>query len=63
VNLARHLNIEPEAALREANSKFEQRFRAIERAPGFADMSLDEKEQLWAAVKRTPAKAGVLTPS
>ena len=30
VNLARHLNIEPEAALREANRKFEQRFRAIE---------------------------------
>src|SRR5690349_11492424 len=44
VNLARHLNIEPEAALREANRKFEQRFRAIERAPGFAEMSLDEKE-------------------
>ena len=63
VNLARHLNIEPEAALREANSKFEQRFRAIERAPGFADMSPDEKEQLWAAVKRTPAKAGLQTPS
>ena len=34
VNLARHLNIEPEAALREANRKFEQRFRAIEKAPG-----------------------------
>ncbi|HET7576140.1 MAG TPA: MazG nucleotide pyrophosphohydrolase domain-containing protein, partial [Sphingomicrobium sp.] len=63
VNLARHLNIEPEAALRAANDKFEQRFRAIEQEPGFADMSLDEKEQLWAAVKRTPAKAGVQTPS
>jgi ATP diphosphatase len=52
VNLARHLNIEPEAALREANAKFELRFRAIERAPGFADMSLDEKEELWAAAKQ-----------
>src|ERR1051325_1176118 len=51
VNLARHLNIEPEAALREANRKFEQRFRAIEKAPGFAEMSLDEKEELWRRAK------------
>jgi ATP diphosphatase len=52
VNLARHLNIEPEAALREANRKFEQRFRAIEQAPGFAEMPLDEKEALWVAAKK-----------
>ena len=55
VNLARHLNIEPETALREANSKFERRFRAIEQAPGFADLSLDEKEALWAAAKKAQA--------
>ena len=55
VNLARHLNIEPEAALRDANAKFEQRFRAIEQAPGFADMSLDEKEDLWTAAKKAQA--------
>ena len=53
VNLARHLNIEPEAALREANRKFEQRFRSIEKTPGFIDMSLDDKEALWAAAKKT----------
>src|SRR5437764_231182 len=53
VNLARHLNIEPEAALREANAKFEQRFRSIEKAPGFADLSLEEKEELWVAAKKT----------
>jgi ATP diphosphatase len=58
VNLARHLNIEPETALREANRKFEQRFRAIEKAPGFTDMSLDEKEALWVEAKKTQ-----LTPS
>lgn len=52
VNLARHLNSEPEAALREANRKFEQRFRAIEKTPGFAAMSLDEKEALWVAAKK-----------
>jgi ATP diphosphatase len=52
VNLSRHLNIEPEAALREANRKFEQRFRAIENTPGFADMSLGDKEELWVAVKK-----------
>ena len=55
VNLARHLNIEPEAALREANRKFEQRFRAIERAPGFANLPLEQKEELWTAAKKAQA--------
>ena len=30
VNLARHLEIDPEAALRAGNAKFERRFRAVE---------------------------------
>lgn len=55
VNLARKLNIEPEAALREANYKFERRFREIEKAPGFSDMSLDEMEDLWTAAKKAQA--------
>ncbi|HEY8433254.1 MAG TPA: nucleoside triphosphate pyrophosphohydrolase [Sphingomicrobium sp.] len=55
VNLSRHLNIEPEAALRDANAKFERRFRQIEKQPGFADLSLDEKERLWAAAKKDQA--------
>jgi ATP diphosphatase len=55
VNLARHLNIEPEEALRKANRKFERRFRAIETEPGFSDMSLDEMEALWTRAKRDQA--------
>jgi ATP diphosphatase len=51
VNLARFLRINPEEALRRANAKFERRFRAIETAPGFTDMSLEEQEQLWTAQK------------
>jgi ATP diphosphatase len=59
VNLARHLNIEPEAALREANRKFEARFRTIEKHAGFAELSLDEKEALWVAAKAAQADSRV----
>ena len=55
VNLARHLKIEPEAALRDANRKFERRFREIEQEPGFFELSLDEKEALWTRAKRAQA--------
>jgi ATP diphosphatase len=53
VNLARLLGIEPEQALRKATAKFERRFRAIETTPGFPEMTLEQKEQLWDAVKAT----------
>ena len=56
VNLARFLKIEPEEALRKANRKFEQRFRRIEQEPGFAGMSLDQKEELWVAAKKSLAE-------
>ena len=52
VNLARHLSIDPEDALRKANRKFEARFRLIERTPGFAGKSLEDKEELWVEAKR-----------
>lgn len=53
-NWARHLGVDPEAALRAGNAKFEARFRAIEVEGGttFAASTLDQKEELWAAVKR-----------
>lgn len=51
VNFARFLHINPEEALRKANAKFECRFRAIETAPGFNDLSLEDKERLWVAAK------------
>jgi ATP diphosphatase len=51
VNWARHLGVDPEVALRSANAKFERRFRAIETAPGFAGLSLEDKEKLWVQAK------------
>lgn len=54
VNLVRAYGIAPEDALRSANLKFERRFRAMEeRADGeFSDLSLDQQEELWQAVKK-----------
>ena len=53
VNFARFLKVDPEEALRKANRKFEKRFRTIEAAPGFRDMSLEQMEELWTAAKRS----------
>ncbi len=55
VNLARHLNVDAEEALRKANRKFEARFRVIETAPGFSNLSLDEMERLWVRAKADQA--------
>jgi ATP diphosphatase len=55
VNLARHLRVDPEAALRNANAKFERRFRGMESLAGdaFPGLPLEEKEALWGRVKRS----------
>lgn len=55
-NLARHLKIDPEKALRRANSKFTNRFNKIEqyidnKNKSFDQYSLDELEDLWIKAK------------
>ena len=57
VNLARHLGTNPEVALRNANRKFEKRFRTIEtklreNGKNLQESGLDELEMLWQEVKR-----------
>ena len=52
VNLARHAGVDPEAALRQANDKFEHRFRGVEAALAVErksadNVSLQELEQHW----------------
>ena len=56
VNVARKLGIEPEAALRVANDKFQRRFDDLERqviADGhkFRDLNLDQLEARWQVAK------------
>jgi nucleoside triphosphate diphosphatase len=54
VNLARHLDVDPEAALRDAATRFEQRFRKVETLSErpLMDMKIDELEALWQRAKR-----------
>ncbi|MCY1174159.1 Nucleoside triphosphate pyrophosphohydrolase [compost metagenome] len=57
VNLARHLKVDPETALRSANAKFERRFRFIEQAlrdtqRPIEDCTLEDLDALWGEAKR-----------
>lgn len=55
VNWARHLGIDPEAALRAANAKFERRFAAMEAEDAnFGDRTLAEMEEAWVRAKVSP---------
>lgn len=55
VNLARHLKLDPESALRSTNARFRRRFAAMESVAGGADalaaLTPDELEQLWSEAK------------
>jgi nucleoside triphosphate diphosphatase len=56
VNLARHLDADPEATLRATNRKFEQRFASIERALAARgktpqQATLEEMDELWNEAK------------
>ena len=60
-NVARHLGIDPEASLRDANAKFVRRFHSIEdalRADGRRpeDSTLEEMDQLWDEAKAAERK-------
>ena len=55
-NLARKLGVDAESALRAANSKFERRFRHMERSAeragtAIAALPLERLEELWIAAK------------
>jgi MazG family protein len=60
-NVARHLGVDPEASLRDANAKFVRRFHSIEaalRAEGRRpeDSTLEEMDQLWDEAKAAERK-------
>ena len=57
VNLCRKLGVDAEDALKSANSKFESRFHMMEQIASdnkqiFADLQLDDQENLWQQAKR-----------
>ena len=55
MNLARHLKVDAESALRRSNAKFRTRFATMERVSGgaaqMAAMPADELERLWSEAK------------
>jgi ATP diphosphatase len=62
-NLARHLELDPEAALRAANAKFTRRFQAIEAALAAegrtaAQSMLAEMDALWDGAKAAERGGG-----
>jgi nucleoside triphosphate diphosphatase len=58
VNLARHLKVDPEEALRKGNHKFERRFKAVEEYLHAQDLTvatatLEQMNLAWECVKQT----------
>jgi MazG family protein len=58
-NLARHLKVDPEMALRDANAKFRKRFSGMEAATErpLEELSAAELEELWARSKQAERSA------
>ena len=61
VNVARHLNINPESALRAANSKFSERLQHVEQQAHAQGVALDECSEaqldaLWNLAKQALSK-------
>lgn len=52
VNLSRHLDLDPELALRAASRRFEDRFRLMEKAGSLTGLSAAELDERWEAAKR-----------
>lgn len=61
INLSRHLDVDPERALRRTSAEFANRFALMEEMAAcsneeFASLPLDEKERLWQAAKAARRK-------
>ncbi len=52
-NLARHLEVDPELALRRATLRFEDRFRSMEKVGPLEGLTLEELDARWEQVKRS----------
>jgi MazG family protein len=61
VNMARHLKLDPEQALRKANGRFRSRFHGVEKAAAaegvaMKNLPLDKLEEYWQQAKRTESQ-------
>ncbi len=63
VNLLRHLDVDPESALRATNAKFERRFRAVETSlaksgiANLAEAGIERLESAWVEAKKAERRA------
>jgi MazG family protein len=61
INLARHLDVEPETALKQTNRKFRERFRFIEEqlrreGTSLEDAGLEQMDELWDRAKASASE-------
>lgn len=58
VNVARHLGVDPEVALRRSTDKFEHRFREMEAQGPLTGLTLEELDLRWEAAKQREGEGG-----